>query len=177
MASAHSLRGVVLRTESAGSELSRNSKTSGIGHVPDSLGLSPVDSVPSPPVYVPQVEEGTRGMIGRSTKVYATDEGATTMTETERGKGYYTSMAQDEPTPTEIGMSNLSPRQETPQASDTSDTLARTLHQVSLFHMLVLVGVQVEAKICVCVAQILARPTNRMNRMKIGVSILKTILK
>lgn len=131
MDSTHSISGVVLRTESADSRLSKRSETVGVGSVFDPGALSPVDQVeaklglevPDPPVYIKN-PSSDRGMIGRSSKVYTTDDGASNSAKE------LLNMA--EPAPTEIGMSNLSPRQDTGQVAEASDTLTRTLHQVSL---------------------------------------------
>lgn len=136
MASVHSLQGIVLRTESAGSGLSKNSETSGFENrssQPNYPVLSPaqqveLDHVPKAPAYAPLVgKKGLHGMIGRSSKVHAAESSAPKETDSSIDQ-HSSKMA--EPLPNEIGMSSLSLRQEVTQTTETSDTLARTLHQV-----------------------------------------------
>ena len=76
------------------------------------------------------------GMVGKSGKVYAASDSTAVSLEKFRvnsaGTPDSANMA-DPPAPNEIGLSNLTPRQDDRQ--DQSDTLNRTLHQVSHRHV------------------------------------------
>ena len=77
-----------------------------------------------PTVQVPLV--GTDGMLGRSSKVYATDDIASIeRLQSPESMG-------DPPAPNEINMANLTPRPEADKATQ-EDALNTTLHQVSRF--------------------------------------------
>ena len=80
-----------------------------------------------PQKYPPTVQvplEGTDGMLGRSSKVYATDDIASIeRLQSPESMG-------DPPAPNEINMANLTPRPEADKATQ-EDALNTTLHQVS----------------------------------------------
>ena len=82
-----------------------------------------------PQKYPPTVQvplEGTDGMLGRSSKVYATDDIASIeRLQSQESMG-------DPPAPNEINMANLTPRPEADKATQ-EDALNTTLHQVSRF--------------------------------------------
>lgn len=99
-------------------------------HVPVSP-LTPVESsdlVTDTATFSVSLEDADEGvMVGRSTKVYATSEVGSREELLQTYSRSTTDM--EPPEPTEIPMASLSPRQDDRQ--DPSETLNRTLHQVS----------------------------------------------
>lgn len=148
MASGQSLSGVVIRTDSRASssrESSRNIETTSLVVSLPAENLAPVeqaladsnsysefvhtDSDKYPPTI--QVPIGSvDGMVGRSTKVYATDETASI-----EGLNHSFVEMEEPPAPNDIGMSNLAPKQDDKTAQE--DALNTTLHQVIVYGPLI----------------------------------------